>query len=698
KQWFHTTTNQHRWKGRLYKTETRAGSGGTLLARSDQTWNETSAGTPGGMTFVYLQDKTEYVVDPNGTNPPLRYTKSVNTYDAAYGNLLLTRLTSEAAPTTPYRTIKRVYYPRNDGTTYIVNRVAEEKLFAGSESGTCQGQTRTIYDDYSGYAAYNQAPRNGQLKEVWQAGQGGAACDANWVRLVAYDYDPWGNRRSETAANGSVVTTAFDNTFHAYAMSVTVQPDSQLGGATLTTIYTRYGMNATAGGSGLVGQVQSETDANGAVTLYTYDAFGRLTEVRRPGAGFGNPATEKIVYTTDQGLYVQRHLLRDDGNGDASASATYLEERSFDDGLARVRQVQKEYSSSQWSLASQRYDGLGSLAAASAPYTGTVSGVTYQAVNWSGLAATQSTSDRLGRVTRVTQADGSKTCSFYQNRQTAVIYEQSATQGSPITYKYFQAIQETDAMGRLQSVKEYLGQVGGNTATCPTPAWNANANGVTTYGYDVADRLLQMTGPDGAITTIVYDLLGRKTSMSDPDMGAWSYTYDTAGNLQTQTDARNITIGFDYDGLNRLTQKRQSGGGSSGVVLADYSYDASDGATQFGKGRRTGMRAYVGGDVNNSASWTYDKRGRVTAETHTIDGEAYTLGYTYDSADRVRRLIYPTQSAETVNLAYTTQGLPARMYSSVDYVRSGNAVYDEAGRLTQLKLGKQSNNNNPVVQ
>ena len=239
--------------------------------------------------------------------------------------------------------------------------------------------------------------------------------------------------------------------------------------------------------------------------------------------------------------------------------------------------------------------------------------------------------------------------------------------------------------------------MGSGTATCPTPAWNANANGVTTYGYDVADRLVQMTGPDGTVTTITYDLLGRKMSMNDPDMGAWSYTYDTAGNLVTQTDARNVTIGFGYDGLNRLTQKWQSGS-SSGMVLADYSYDAFDGATQFGKGRRTGMRAYVGGEVNNSASWTYDKRGRVTAETHTIDGEAYTLGYTYDSADRVLRVVYPTQSAETVNVAYTAQGLPGRMYSSVDYVRSGNAVYDVAGRLTQLKLGKQSTNNNPVVQ
>ncbi|MBK6562013.1 MAG: RHS repeat protein [Dehalococcoidia bacterium] len=152
---------------------------------------------------------------------------------------------------------------------------------------------------------------------MWQAGQGGSACDANWVKAASYGYDSFGNRQDETTASGQSTTTTYDSLFHSYPLAVSVQPASGLGGATLTTTITRYGINATAGGSGLVGQVQSETDANEAVTFYTYDTFGRLTEVRKPGAGFSNPATEKIVYTTDQGLYVQRHLLRDDGNGDA---------------------------------------------------------------------------------------------------------------------------------------------------------------------------------------------------------------------------------------------------------------------------------------------------------------------------------------------------------------------------------------------
>ena len=122
--------------------------------------------------------------------------------------------------------------------------------------------------------------------------------------------------------------------------------------------------------------------------------------------------------------------------------------------------------------------------------------------------------------------------------------------------------------------------MGSGTATCPTPAWNANANGVTTYGYDVADRLVQMTGPGGTVTTITYDLLGRKMSMNDPDMGAGSYTYDTAGDLGTQTDARDVTLGVGYDGLNGLTEKCHSGS-SRGIVVADYNDDDSDAVAQI---------------------------------------------------------------------------------------------------------------------
>ena len=44
------------------------------------------------------------------------------------------------------------------------------------------------------------------------------------------------------------------------------------------------------------------------------------------------------------------------------------------------------------------------------------------------------------------------------------------------------------------------------------------------------------------------------------DMGTWSYTYASNGNLISQTDAKNQTINFTYDALNRLIGKTYSTG------------------------------------------------------------------------------------------------------------------------------------------
>ena len=98
------------------------------------------------------------------------------------------------------------------------------------------------------------------------------------------------------------------------------------GGTTLTTSYAYYGINQETGGSGLRGQLQQETDPNGAATRTTYDAFGRALELRQPGAAFTNPATEQLAYT-DAAPYSVKHALRDDANGDTSSTATYLDAR-----------------------------------------------------------------------------------------------------------------------------------------------------------------------------------------------------------------------------------------------------------------------------------------------------------------------------------------------------------------------------------
>jgi len=74
--------------------------------------------------------------------------------------------------------------------------------------------------------------------------------------------------------------------------------------------------------------------------------------------------------------------------------------------------------------------------------------------------------------------------------------------------------------------------------------------------YDTLGNLawvIDATGHTPAV--MLYDTLSRKTGMLDGDMGGWGYQYDANGNLTSQTDARNYTILFSYDALNRLTNK-----------------------------------------------------------------------------------------------------------------------------------------------
>jgi YD repeat-containing protein len=174
----------------------------------------------------------------------------------------------------------------------------------------------------------------------------------------------------------------------------------------------------------------------------------------------------------------------------------------------------------------------------------------------------------------------------------------------------------------------------------------------TRYTYDERDRLTmveQMNGESplsGFTTSLSYDYAGRKTQMDDPDMGLWSYTYDALGNLTGQTDARGCTITFDYDDLNRLIEKRYSGGGVCEDSTVTYFYDSYSGDPIFSgyappqdnpMGRRTGMK-----DASGHTLWAYDARGRVVQEQKTITGAGtFITSWSYNAANQVLTMQYP---------------------------------------------------------
>jgi hypothetical protein len=115
---------------------------------------------------------------------------------------------------------------------------------------------------------------------------------------------------------------------------------------------------------------------------------------------------------------------------------------------------------------------------------------------------------------------------------------------------------------------------------------------------------------------------------------------------------------------------------------AAFSFDGQDYASATNQnGYRTGMRV----NGSNAAIWTYDPRGRVTGEQRMFIEAAYSMGWTYNSADLPTTMTYPDN--EEVTHVYNSRMLVETLTGSAAYV-TGTA-YDASGRGCHQIVGGQ---------
>ena len=161
------------------------------------------------------------------------------------------------------------------------------------------------------------------------------------------------------------------------------------------------------------------------------------------------------------------------------------------------------------------------------------------------------------------------------------------------------------------------------------------------YVFDELDQVTSVAAPNGATTAMLYDGLGNLDSETSPDRGQIDYDYDDAGNVKIRTDARGVVANYTYDAMNRLTS----------ISYPDSSLDVSlayDQGTN-GLGRLTSMT-----DSAGTATYSYDIYGNVSSETLVRDGITQVHSYTYDGADRVTSITYP--SSKRVDYFYDSTG------------------------------------------
>ncbi|MGH7789918.1 MAG: RHS repeat-associated core domain-containing protein [Candidatus Binatia bacterium] len=466
------------------------------------------------------------------------------------------------------------------------------------------------------------------------------------------EYDDLGNVVSTKDELDQVRTTTYD----AVGLYPLVEANA-LGHQVITAVDYRWGVPLAV------------FDPNLSLTLYAYDAAGRLRCLARAGDSVTNctqasstAATERYTYYFASGAadYSSVTVERREPNH----STGYVAATQYFDALGRQR-----YTTSQRVVNCANdetvvvsgdtvYNAAGRVARTYDPYPapfGTRSnGVTLYDYRLGGGAF----QDPFGRPYQVTKPNNG---SSGAGRSTSMFYDRGrATVIDPEGHK---TVSVSDTYGRTVRQETYNGTT--------LYAWT-----VTTY--DGAGRVLTTTMNDNANTQMrhTYDLLGRKTQTVDPDSGTWTYRYDAAGNLVFQDDPKpNQHIQYCYDVLNRPVQKDTFADDSTvhpctGAAEITYIYDqtsymATPGASAVvnkGKGRLTSVV-----DASGERRSRYDIRGRVIGSSQRIevDGvETWAVFTTvYDAADRPWKTTYP--DGEVTESVYDATGQPRQLHTTI---------------------------------
>ncbi len=415
--------------------------------------------------------------------------------------------------------------------------------------------------------------------------------------VITYQYYSDGNLWKITDPGGYTTTLTYDSTkTHVY------ETINALGHKTTTEYDPETG--------NLKKLIPPHLEGTTYAINYDYDAFGRKTLETRPDGGwtsyqyvnFGNPNSqyvEKREHIVGGPIFDHYTLNLFDGMG-----RTYRVESTGPDGKRIVTDTLFDIIGRVWKRSNPYFFGIDT------PYH-----TTY-------------TYDGLSRVVDILTPDNYHITTDYQGLKKVVTNQR----GYSTAYTY-------DVYQRLKKVED--------------------ANGTATeYTYDALGNLIQVIAakgmPEQNTTIMTYDSLSKKRTMTDPDMGYWTYQYDKSGNLISQTDAKNQTITFQYDGLNRLTQK----------VYPDrtvtYTYD--DPGVLYSRGKLTRVSDPSGGETKEDSVLEYDLMQRVRRSRKTIGADSATFERTYDSAGRI------------VSITYLS-GTPNQKVYRYEYDVAGNLLY-----------------------
>ncbi|MCK4792124.1 MAG: VCBS repeat-containing protein, partial [Desulfobacteraceae bacterium] len=488
KLWFNTGREIECLKGKELKREITSDTG-ILYTSEENRWDSRVLYTETNgraVTFSFIDRKDAFLFE--GTSSPVQIQQEFD-YDA-FGNLIKDLNYGQVVDgdrsvgNDELLTCKE--YAVNE-TIWIVDRKSREVKTA--LAGNFVSESRYYYDGDPFTGLPLGMVEKGNLTR--QEDSLGPLGENRFISTLRKQYDSYGNVTGIKDANDNLRTIIYDLIFHTFPVEETIH----LGGDKSLSITANYHLG--------FGKVINSTDFNRNLTQYTYDTFGRLKKIIKPGDTLSLPTLE---YSYNLGGPISSILTKTrerSGEENTHESITYF------DGLGKKRQTVDEAEYGQYVVKEAKEFNLkGTAKAVYLPYFAL--SFAYETPG-SDKPKISTFYDAAGRVIKTVNPGGTFSSAVYLPLQ-QVLYDEednrldSSHANTPFTNSY-------DGHNRLIQVEEN----------------NQNVRYITSYQYDPLDNLTQINDAQGNIKTMVYDALGRKLEMNDPDCGKKVYEYDDAG-------------------------------------------------------------------------------------------------------------------------------------------------------------------------
>ncbi len=270
-------------------------------------------------------------------------------------------------------------------------------------------------------------------------------------------------------------------------------------------------------------------DENSQSTQYTYDDFGRLKKIIKPGASSLNPSTEytyAISQSSDE--LVSAKSLIDTG--------LYARVDAYYDELGRnYKSVQVDLSdTSPGRTLNKDIKAITEFDNAGRPYKG------YKPVKINDALSlytqTAYLNDPLSRPSVITNPDGTTIESKFGIELNA----DPQILGEP-----FAKVKDERGYWKKSISNQWGSTVNVKEASTDSPGDSYTNNNIFTY--DEKDNLQTITDAESHTTTYTYDSLGRIKAFNHPDIGIINYKYDDLGNLIEKGPVEMLKNG-DFEG------------------------------------------------------------------------------------------------------------------------------------------------------